>query len=1306
MSKASTLVAAWSAAAVAVGAVAFSASGQVSKTGATVSTPDAIVPLASQDSAANNSRAGAAQKHYFLFMEGEPAAAVFSANQQRNQTNGRFVQRGTPEEIRAEAERLAAVDAIAHSSTLASKQGALEARLTSEFNAKILYKAQTAVNGIAVLASPDQVPALGKLPGVVRVVEIDLAKENAVSSVNFVGTRNFWNPATLDAQGAGVGVCVIDSGIDFVHTAMGGPGGATGYDLGATSIAGGTPATTFPTTKVVWGYDLAGDTYNAAGAGAALIPVPDPNPMCVGPASFAGAQGHGAACASLIAGFGVNADGTTYAGPYNATQPDIAALRVSPGIAPLASLYAVRVFGNAGSSGVVPQALDITTALRIWQLSPMGTPLPPILANLTGAAAPPRTPIVSVVSLSLGSSNGYYTPFDASSVAAQNAAISGMSVVISAGNAYDSHYIVGSPSVATATISVAATYNQQLPGASATAPANGPQPALMTGMLLGTAAVGITVQPNVLPATDIIYSVDPLGDFQHTAGTTNAAILTCALRNSMGQPVSDATGAPLSPSGGNPYTGKVVLIDRGGVGFHQKALAAFRAGAAACVIVNNRPGAAPGMAAATGTPTIPVVGIPVVSINQDDGALLTNTGTPNLPPTRPGAQLALVPENPAGADIIADYSSRGPRRFDNVLKPDMAAPAENVTVLQAGTGNQVMSFNGTSSACPHVAGSMALLRELTNSAGAAPAWTMEELKALMLNMNQFNPATAGNLYGLGRIGGGRLTLNPSGGVPTAVMYSTDPDFPVSVSFGSVDVPVDGTRTVSKTVRISNKAPFSRQFMPTVNAINSVPGVVYEVIGDSGVGTAINVAGNSTKDFTVRLSATGSAMRHVRDVTVSAQQVFAINAPPVTPVALLPRANLTEFGAQLELNEMGLIANPEGIASNNKLHLALHSLPRPVSSLSVTPATVTLPAATATQNFTFAGTGISSGPNTSLVANRVADIQSHAKMFELQYRKTSTETDPYFVRAEVREVGVTSDFARRGNPFDTAASNNQSLVLTFAVTTHGDFNTPSASDVDIRILIDTNGDGTENFTLRSFAWNDPSYGTGTNGSNMFLCVTNPTGSGTLTTTGFITNVLNGVPSNILNNNVAMLSVNAQRLGLTVATSRFMYKVQTFWRGTLESETPWLSYDCARPGIDASGPASVNEPFLFNANNGGSVTVSANGPNFSANRSIGALAVFPHNAPGNRSQVILAGNAARLFISSFSPTSGPVGTQVTITGSGFTGASAVTFGGVNAPGFVVNSDTQITVNVPSGAQSGTVKVTTGAGVATSRARFTVN
>jgi uncharacterized repeat protein (TIGR03803 family) len=76
-----------------------------------------------------------------------------------------------------------------------------------------------------------------------------------------------------------------------------------------------------------------------------------------------------------------------------------------------------------------------------------------------------------------------------------------------------------------------------------------------------------------------------------------------------------------------------------------------------------------------------------------------------------------------------------------------------------------------------------------------------------------------------------------------------------------------------------------------------------------------------------------------------------------------------------------------------------------------------------------------------------------------------------------------------------------------------------------------------------------------------------------------------------------------------------------------------------------------------------------------------------------------------ILSFTPPSGPVGTSVTITGTSFTGASKVTFGGVKATTFTVDTDSQITATVPTGAVTGKIQVTTLGGVASSATSFNV-
>src|SRR6266849_4435683 len=83
---------------------------------------------------------------------------------------------------------------------------------------------------------------------------------------------------------------------------------------------------------------------------------------------------------------------------------------------------------------------------------------------------------------------------------------------------------------------------------------------------------------------------------------------------------------------------------------------------------------------------------------------------------------------------------------------------------------------------------------------------------------------------------------------------------------------------------------------------------------------------------------------------------------------------------------------------------------------------------------------------------------------------------------------------------------------------------------------------------------------------------------------------------------------------------------------------------------------------------------------------------------------AGGTGPPTITSFDPTSGPVGTSVTINGTNFTGATAVTFNTAGAS-FTVTSATAIQAPVPAGATTGPLSVTTPGGTATSANAFTV-
>jgi uncharacterized repeat protein (TIGR03803 family) len=76
-----------------------------------------------------------------------------------------------------------------------------------------------------------------------------------------------------------------------------------------------------------------------------------------------------------------------------------------------------------------------------------------------------------------------------------------------------------------------------------------------------------------------------------------------------------------------------------------------------------------------------------------------------------------------------------------------------------------------------------------------------------------------------------------------------------------------------------------------------------------------------------------------------------------------------------------------------------------------------------------------------------------------------------------------------------------------------------------------------------------------------------------------------------------------------------------------------------------------------------------------------------------------------ITSFAPPSGPVGTSVSINGTGLMQATRVAFNGTSAS-FTVNSDILITATVPTGATTGKIAVTTKGGSASSGTSFTVN
>jgi PKD repeat protein len=101
--------------------------------------------------------------------------------------------------------------------------------------------------------------------------------------------------------------------------------------------------------------------------------------------------------------------------------------------------------------------------------------------------------------------------------------------------------------------------------------------------------------------------------------------------------------------------------------------------------------------------------------------------------------------------------------------------------------------------------------------------------------------------------------------------------------------------------------------------------------------------------------------------------------------------------------------------------------------------------------------------------------------------------------------------------------------------------------------------------------------------------------------------------------------------------------------------------------------------------------------------GPVAVTTPNGTGRTSQYFTV-TAAAPTISSFTPTSGPVGASVDILGTSFTNATGVAFNGTSAT-FTLDSDSEIHATVPEGATTGQITVTTPAGTGTSSSSFTV-
>jgi minor extracellular serine protease Vpr len=497
----------------------------------------------------------------------------------------------------------------------------------------------------------NQITSLASLPGVVGVhaVRTYTVGPKNVNGVPFINAPIAWS---YSETGRHVKIADIDTGIDYTHADFGGPGTTAAFQAAAANSAAPADPHLFGrfAPKVKGGYDFVGDAYNADDP-AHSVPQPDPNPL--------DCYGHGTHTAGTLAGFGVLDNGKTYRGPYNARTVSSHDWNVGPGVAPEADIYAYRVFGCAGTSSVVDLAIDQAVADR-----------------------------VDVINMSLGSPLGGMD--DPTTVAAENAAAAGITVVASAGNEGPGAYVLGSPASGDHVLSVAALDASlpEYPGADLSLSSGGTVSALdANGATLPTTSLPVYVLPGPAPGT-IGLGCDP----------------------------NDYNSVP---------AGSLVVTMRGTCARVARAIYGQQHGAAAVVMVNNNTGLPPYEGPITSNPdtgepytvTIPFLGVAGTADNVD-ALVAADGGTTTLTATS-------IP-NP-GYQQVASFSSGGPRNPDSAPKPEVIAPGVSVASAGIGTGNGFSIMSGTSMACPMTAGVAALVQE------AHPRWSGDQIKAAVEN---------------------------------------------------------------------------------------------------------------------------------------------------------------------------------------------------------------------------------------------------------------------------------------------------------------------------------------------------------------------------------------------------------------------------------------------------------------------------------------------------------------------------------------------------------------------------------------------
>ena len=600
-----------------------------------------------------------------------------------------------------------------------------------------IYSATTVYAGIAVRATTSDLDRLASMSGVKAVHRLVAKQRDNFAAVPLISAPQAWVDTGFTGEGITIGI--IDTGIDYTHADFGGPGTVAAYNSAlANKDAGGSPTYPDP-AKIAGGYDFAGNAYDGFNES-----TPDNNPLDCG--------GHGTHVAGSAAGYGIAADGTTYRGPWSEDTP-FATMGIGPGVAPEATLYALKIFGCEGSTNLVIPALE-------WAADPNGD------GDLSDH--------LDVVNMSLGADYG--SPDDPDSVASNNLVDVGTAVIASAGNSGDVYEITGSPGDAVKVLSVAASQDnaQIIDGFAATVEGTSAE----YGALFSESYTWSGSAPVTAGAVD-------LGDWNSEPSSEN-----------------NTDGCdPFSSADASAVAGKIVLLQWDSNDATRRCGSADRSdNAAAAGAVGAILGSSQAMldVGIYGAESIPVVLSNAAGTNAVHEALSAgNDATVTLSNAYRNSQKVIVtgPDDPT--DMLADFTSRGTALAGNV-KPDVSAPGASIFSAAVGTGAQGISYSGTSMAAPMTAGLAALVRQ------SHPTWDAPDIKAAIVNTAShdlfLDPARSGPRYDVMRAGSGRIDALDATRTQAIYVPADDPGA-VSVSFGVLNVTKATSR--SKTLRIAD-----------------------------------------------------------------------------------------------------------------------------------------------------------------------------------------------------------------------------------------------------------------------------------------------------------------------------------------------------------------------------------------------------------------------------------------------------------------------------------------------------------------------